>query len=103
MKPEMKKRFFLDTSAFFKEYHNEEGSDHLHGIFEQDTMQDLERKVKTLPLDLHREVEDYIDFLIEKRGKRPIKPFSLTWKGALRDKKDLISSVDLQHKSLDWW
>ena len=35
MKPEMNKRFFLDTSAFFKEYHNEEGSDHLHGIFEQ--------------------------------------------------------------------
>jgi predicted nucleic acid-binding protein len=35
MKTEMNKRFFLDTSAFFKEYHNEEGSDHLHGIFEQ--------------------------------------------------------------------
>jgi len=31
----MNKRLFLDTSAFFKEYHDEEGSDHLHDIFEQ--------------------------------------------------------------------
>ena len=31
----MNKRFFLDTNAFFKEYHDEKGSDHLHGIFEQ--------------------------------------------------------------------
>lgn len=31
----MNKRLYLDTSAFFKEYHDEEGSDHLHGIFEQ--------------------------------------------------------------------
>jgi len=66
-------------------------------------MQNLERNVKTLPLDLHREVEDYIDFLIKKRAKRPKKHISLTWKGALRDEKDLISSVDLQHKALDWW
>ncbi len=35
MKPEMNKRFFLDTSAFFKEYHDEEGSDHLHSNFKQ--------------------------------------------------------------------
>ena len=31
----MNKRLYLDTSAFFKEYHDEEGSDHLHGIFKQ--------------------------------------------------------------------
>ena len=35
MKPEINKRFFLDTSAFFKEYLDEEGSDHLHSIFKQ--------------------------------------------------------------------
>jgi len=35
MKPGMNRRLFLDTSAFFKGYHDEEGSDHHHGIFEQ--------------------------------------------------------------------
>jgi predicted nucleic acid-binding protein len=35
MKSEMNKLFFLDTSAFFKEYHDEEGSHHLHDIFDQ--------------------------------------------------------------------
>lgn len=31
----MNKRFFLDTSALFKEYHDEKGSDALHDIFKQ--------------------------------------------------------------------
>ena len=66
-------------------------------------MQTLEKKVKNLPFDLHQEVEDYIDFLLKKRGKQSKGHFALTWKGALRDEKDLISSVDLQHKALDWW
>ena len=35
MKLEMNKRVFLDTSAFFKEYHDERGSDILHDIFNQ--------------------------------------------------------------------
>jgi predicted nucleic acid-binding protein len=35
MKSEMNKRVFLDTSAFFKEYHDERGSDILHDIFNQ--------------------------------------------------------------------
>jgi hypothetical protein len=66
-------------------------------------MQNLEKKVKSLPLDLHEEVEDYIDFLIKKRMKPAKKRVGLTWKGALRDDNEKISSVDLQHKSLAWW
>ena len=66
-------------------------------------MQNLEKKVKSLPLDLHEEVEDYIDFLMMKRMKPVKKRIGLTWKGALRDDNDKISSVDLQHKSLSWW
>jgi len=66
-------------------------------------MQNLEKKVKSLPLDLHDEVGDYIDFLINKRMKPVKKRVGLTWKGALRDDNEKISSVDLQHKSLAWW
>lgn len=35
MKSGMNKRVFLDTSAFFKEYHDEEGFEYLHTIFDQ--------------------------------------------------------------------
>ena len=66
-------------------------------------MQSLEQKVKSLPLDLHEEVEDYIDFLMNKRTKPAKKKLDLTWRGALRDDNKKISSVDLQHQSLDWW
>ena len=66
-------------------------------------MQSLEQKLKSLPLDLHEEVEDYIDFLMNKRTKPAKKRFGLTWRGALRDDNEKISSVDLQHQSLDWW
>jgi hypothetical protein len=66
-------------------------------------MQNLEKKVKSLPLDLHEEVEDYIDFLIKKRTKPAKKGFRLAWRGALRDDNITISSVDLQHQSLNWW
>ena len=66
-------------------------------------MQSLENKIKDLPVDLYQEVEDYIDFLVQKRGNQSKKQFVLTWKGALRDDRNPISSVDLQHKVLDWW
>jgi hypothetical protein len=66
-------------------------------------MTGLEELIKELPPELHQEAEDYISFLIEKRVKKPKGDLKLDWIGALEDMSDQYSSVELQHKILDWW
>jgi hypothetical protein len=66
-------------------------------------MTGLEELIKELPPELHQEAEDYISFLIEKRAKKPKGDLKLDWIGALEDMSDQFSSVELQHKILDWW
>ncbi|WP_446008539.1 DUF2281 domain-containing protein [Candidatus Electrothrix sp.] len=64
-----------------------------------------ERKFRTLPDDLKREVLNFMDFLLakRKRGKisRPGK-FEFSWEGGLSHLKDKYNSVELQHQSMDW-
>ena len=66
-------------------------------------MTGLEELIKELPPELHQEAEDYISFLIDKRAKKPKGDLKLDWIGALEDMSDQYSSVELQHKILDWW
>jgi hypothetical protein len=66
-------------------------------------MTGLEELIKELPPELHQEAEDYISFLIDKRARRPKGDLKLDWIGALEDMSDQYSSVELQHKILDWW
>ncbi|MHA1505759.1 MAG: DUF2281 domain-containing protein [Candidatus Asgardarchaeia archaeon] len=56
-----------------------------------------------LPDDLKREVIDYMEFLLEKRVRKRGGHLKFTWKGALKELKDKYTSVELQHKALDWW
>jgi ribosomal protein L29 len=56
-----------------------------------------------LPDDLKKEVIDYIEFLLEKRAKKKRGQLNLTWKGALKELRGKYSSVELQHKVLEWW
>lgn len=56
-----------------------------------------------LPDELKREVLDYIEFLLERRAKREKKHLSLSWKGALKELRNKYTSVELQHKVLEWW
>jgi hypothetical protein len=64
----------------------------------------IEQKFSVLPDDLKREVLNFIDFLMAKRKeeKKTSGQFDFTWEGALADFKDGLSSVDLQHKSMEW-
>ena len=65
-------------------------------------MDTLEDRIKVLPPELRREVEDFVDFLLEKRaGKRHGKP-NFGWAGALKDLRDQYTSVELQHKISEW-
>lgn len=60
----------------------------------------LAELVQELPPDLRTEVRDFIEFLLAKyEGRRP-GVLTLSWRGALRDVP--YSSVELQHKAVEW-
>jgi Protein of unknown function (DUF2281) len=63
----------------------------------------LPELVQSLPSEMQQEVQDFIEFLLEKQGHRPKGPFKLDWRGALRDLRDQYTSVELQHKITEWW
>ncbi len=65
--------------------------------------QTLEEMVNQLPPEMQDQVRDFIEFLLEKRVRKPQHELRLDWRGALRDLRDQYSSVDLQHKALEWW
>ena len=63
----------------------------------------LEQLIKELPPELHQEAENFLESLMEK-SRRPQKaPLKLNWRGALQDLRDKYTSVELQHKALEWW
>lgn len=62
----------------------------------------LEVMVKELPPEMQQEVRDFVEFLMEKRTHKPKGRLKLDWSGALRDLRDQYTSVELQHKVLEW-
>jgi hypothetical protein len=69
----------------------------------QEQRQTLEQMVNELPPELQEEVRDFVEFLLEKRVRKPKAELTLSWRGALRDMREQYTSVDLQHKALQWW
>ncbi len=66
-------------------------------------MQTSKDLVEQLPPDLQQEVKDFVEFLLEKRVPKKRAKLKLDWRGALRDLRDKYTSVELQHKVLEWW
>ena len=63
----------------------------------------IEEMVRNLPPDLQKEVEDFIQFLLNKQKKRkPAKKLRQDWAGALKDYRDKYTSLELQKKALEW-
>jgi hypothetical protein len=58
--------------------------------------------IKELPPELQQEVEDFVQFLIEKRVRKPGRKLRQDWAGALRDYRDRYTSLELQKKALEW-
>jgi len=61
---------------------------------------EIEEMVKSLPPDLKKEVEDFIQFLLNKRKKGKLK---LDWAGALAEYKNKYDAISLQKKAIEWW
>jgi hypothetical protein len=66
-------------------------------------MKPLEELIKELPPDLKREVQDFAQFLLETKVRRPRRKLRLSWAGGLSEFRDQFTSLDLQKKSLEWW
>ncbi len=66
-------------------------------------MKTLEEMIQELPPEYRKEVEDFVQFLLEKQARKRKGQLKLDWRGALRDLRDQYTSVQLQHKVLEWW
>jgi len=70
-------------------------------------MRSLKDLIEQLPPELQEEVRDFIEFLLERKARRPKAgkkgELKLDWRGALCDLRDKYTSVELQHKVLKWW
>lgn len=66
-------------------------------------MPTIHELIERLPLELQREVRDFVEFLMTRRRSHPQRDLSFRWRGALRDLRDQYSSVELEHKSQQWW
>ena len=65
-------------------------------------MKALTKLLKELPPDAQEEVRDFAAFLLTKQGRKSGRPLRQDWAGALRDYRDRYTSIDLQHKALEW-
>lgn len=66
-------------------------------------MKSLDDRIRVLPPELQQEVERFIQSLAAGMKSEGITPPRLDWRGALQELSTEYSSVDLQHKALDWW
>ncbi len=59
--------------------------------------------LEELPEELEEDVLNYIQSLLKRDGKKTKKKkFSFSWEGGLSDLKEKYTSVELQHKALEW-
>jgi hypothetical protein len=62
----------------------------------------LDELVKELPPEFKEEVRDFVEFLLEKRGRKTGRKLRQHWAGALKDDRDQYTSLELQKKALEW-
>lgn len=62
----------------------------------------VEEKIRMLPPDLREEAIQYIDELVKRSKRVPSSPFRCAAEGSLAELGKRYSSVDLQHKAMEW-
>jgi len=62
----------------------------------------VEEKIRMLPPDLREEAILYIDQLVKRSKKSPAAEFRCAAEGTLAELGKRYSSVELQHKALEW-
>ena len=62
----------------------------------------IEEIIKKLPPEFQREVEDFVQFLLERHKKKSGRKLRQDWAGALKKYRTQFTSLELQRKSLEW-
>ena len=62
----------------------------------------IEEKIRKLPPNLRKEVEEFVEGLMKHPARSKRQP-QLKWRGALRDLRDKYTAVELQHRILEEW
>lgn len=65
-------------------------------------MKALAELIQELPPELRQEVHDFARFLVETKIHRKQAKLRQDWAGGLRDFREQYTSVELQHKALEW-
>lgn len=65
-------------------------------------MPTLEEKIRALPPESQQKVEDFLDSLLSEKKVTEKRQLKLDWKGGLKHLRDKYTSVELQHKVLEW-
>lgn len=65
-------------------------------------MDNIAELIKKLPPDLQQEVEEFVEFLTRKRARKKGRKLRQDWAGALKEYRDLYTSLELQKKALEW-
>jgi hypothetical protein len=63
-------------------------------------IQNIEDKILKLSPGLMIELDQYLDYLIQKKSSQKSKKLRQDWAGGLKDIK--ISAIELQKKALEW-
>jgi len=64
----------------------------------------VEQAVQLLPPEIRDQVREFIESLLAEQNKlTEYRKPTLSWRGALQDLKEQYTSVELQHKALEWW
>jgi len=78
------------------------------------SVKSFDDEIRKLPPESRQEVESLIQLLKARIKSETTPPSNLNsliidtgtdteWRGALQEMSEEYSSVDLQHKALDWW
>lgn len=62
----------------------------------------LEELVKELPPESQEEVREFVQLLLEKRGRKAGRTLRQDWAGALREYRGQYTSLELQQRALQW-
>lgn len=60
----------------------------------------IETKISQLTPELIEELDNYLDYLINKKAPKRSRKLTQKWAGGLKGEN--YKSIDLQKKSLDW-
>ena len=65
-------------------------------------MRTIEQKIRLLPPEKKREVNDFIEFLISRKNVKTAQRMKLNWAGGLKEFRKKFTSIELQKKASEW-